>query len=271
MSTNDSLQFFLRLLKQKHNAVQIGINKFLGELVGNDPKAKKQAAETLIKTANELRAILSKNDIPQWLPSIIAHLSNYASGSSAPQDLVRGFLPLKAAIEEHVWSFEQSSEASFDFDSIFEHYKKESSLPQLFDEIVTLLEEIQNSGAVDSVMMLRALGKLIATIKRSKDGSYFSMNSAWDFLLNFINNYLFAELSKIPVLGTVLEALEKTIRQADAEMCSLHTNLRNELIRVAGEDVQAFSRNASFPFLTYNESGKLQAHKPTPQLPNVIT
>lgn len=184
---------------------------------------------------------------------------------------MRGFLPLKVALDEHVWSFEQNPEASFDFDSIFEHYKKESRLPQLFDEIVELLEEIQNSGEVDSLMMLRALGKVIATIKRSKDGSYFSMNSAWDFLLNFLNNYLLAELSKIPVLGTALEALEKTIKEADAEMCSLHKNLRNELIRVVGEDVKALSRNASFPFLTYNESGNLQTPKPIPQLPNVIT
>lgn len=105
--------------------------------------------------------------------------------------------------------------------------------------------------------MLSALGKLISTIKRSKDGSYFSLNSSWEFLLSFLRNYLWGELSKLPVLGTALEALEKTIRETNEEMSRLHIQVKDEMTRVVGEEIKVLANRPAFPFVTYDKDGHL--------------
>lgn len=268
MSANDSLQFFLRLVKQKHHSLTEAANNLLRALAGDDPNAKKKAAEAMLQSATDLRAILSNSDVPSWLSETINQLAIFIEGRWSSFDLLRHFIPQKTALEGHRWIFDESSEIPFDFDSIFEHFKKESRLPDLFDEIVRLLEDIQNSGAVDSLTMLRALGKVISTIKRCKDGSYFSLNSAWEFLLSFLNNYMWGELSKLPVLGTALEALGKTIRETNEEMFRLHTQVRDEMTRVVEQEVKVLANKSSFPFVAYDKSGHLLAAPADRQLPD---
>lgn len=268
MSANESLQFFLRLIKQKHHALTEAANNLLRALAGEDSNAKKNAAKAMLQSAQDLHAILSNTDVPTWLSDTINQLPCFISGHWSSFDLLSNFIARKNALDRHRWVFEENAEIPFDFDSIFEHFKKESRLPDLFDEIVRLLEDIQNSGAVDSVTMLRALGKVISTIKRCKDGSYFSLNSAWEFLLSFLNNYMWGELSKLPVLGSALEALEKTIRETNDEMFRLHTQVRDEMTRAVEEEVKVLANKSSFLFVAYDKSGHLLPSPQSRQLPD---
>lgn len=268
MTTNDSLQFFLRLIKQKHELLRERGDSLLRALAGEDPSTKKSAAGAMLQAANDLRAVLSNGDIPPWLSVALIQLPHFLEGRCNSFDLLNNFIPLKSSLEKHRWVFDESAEIPFDFDSIFDHFKKESRLPELFDEIVRLLEEIQGSGAVDSLTMLRALGKVISTFKRCKDGSYFSLNSAWEFLLSFLNNYLWGELSKLPILGTALEALGNTIRETNDEMYRLHTQVRDEMTRVVEEEVKVLADKSIFPFVAYDKNGHLLQSPTTRQLPD---
>ena len=144
---------------------------------------------------------------------------------------------------------------AFDFDSIFEHYKSESRLPELFDDIIRILEEIQSSGEVDSLTMMTALGKVLATLKQNKDGSYFSINSAWEFLVSFLKNYMWGELSKIPVLGTAMAALEKTIKETNEEMFKVHSSVEAEMSNVVEAEIKGLKNKSSFKFVSYDKSG----------------
>ncbi len=268
MTNNDSLQFFLRLIKQKHLSVRERGDSLLKALAGEDPNAKKNAATAMLQAANDLSAVLANGDIPSWLSDVLNQLPLFLNGRWSSFDLLSNFIPLKSALDNHRWIFDESSEVPFDFDSIFDHFKKESRLPELFDEIVRLLEEIQGSGEVDSVTMLRALGKVISTIKRCKDGSYFSLNSAWEFLLSFLNNYLWGELSNLPVLGTALEALGKTIRETNDEMFRLHTQVKDEMTRVVEDEIKVLANRSAFPFVTYDKSGHLLENSSARHLPD---
>jgi hypothetical protein len=257
MTENDSLQLFLRLIRQKHQLLIARAGFLLQALAGEDLNAKREAAKAMLQAGSDLRAMLADGDVPPWLVSVTNQLHPFIDGRWNPFDLLSSFIPLKSELEGHHWVFDENAETPFDFDSIFNHFKRESRLPELFDEIVRLLEDIHGSGAVDSVTMLRALAKVIATIKRSKDGSYFSFNSAWEFLLSFLNNYLWAELAKLPVLGTALEALGKTIREANEEMFKLHTEVRGEMTRVVEGEIKVLANKSSFPFVTYDKVGHL--------------
>lgn len=257
MTINDSLKFFLRLIKEKHAALVSVCHILLINLAGDDPNKKKSVAKNALQAATDLRAVLSNKDIPQWLNDIVNFLTNFTSGQWSSSDLLPHFVTAKASLDSHSWAFEQEAETAFDFDSIFEHFKKESRLPELFDQIIRLLEDIESSGEVDSVTMHRALGKVISTIKKSRDGSYFSLLSGWEFLLSFLNNYMWGELSKLPVLGTALEALGKTIKETDEEMSKVHRQVQDEMVRTVTTEVKALTNKSSFPFISYDRTGHL--------------
>lgn len=257
MTTNESLNFFLRLIKEKHNNLISLSNELLRTLSGEDLSAKKSIAKNTLSSASDLRALISNNDVPPWLNDLLNYLNNFVNGNWTSFDLLSNFINTKTLLENHEWVFNGESGTAFDFDSIFEHFKNESKLPELFDQIISLLTDINDSGEIDSVTMLNALGKVVATIKKCKDGSYFSLNSAWEFLLAFLKNYMWEELSKLPVLGSAMEALEKTIKETNEEMFKLHMQVQDEMKSTVEREIKVLANKSTFNFITYDKEGHL--------------
>ena len=117
----------------------------------------------------------------------------------------------------------------FDFGSIFEHFKQEGRLPERFERILAILEGIETGGEVDSEIIQTALGRAIESIRRCRDGSYCSLNSAWELLSTFQDMGARKELSKLPVPESVLEDLRKAVQETDEEMFRLHKHLYREM------------------------------------------
>jgi hypothetical protein len=257
MATNESVQLVLRLIQEKHASLIASSNQLMRVLAGEDASSKKATAQSMLQIANDLRAILSSKDVPNWLSELINQLSHFANGQWQAADLLINHIPIKAALDAHAWAFDGSTETAFDFDSIFEHYKKSSRLPELFDLIIQMLTEIHDSGQIDSLSMMNALAKVVATLKKGRDGSYFSLNSAWGFLITFLDNYMWGELSKVPLLGTALDALRKTISETNLEMQKVHQGIQDEMVRTVSSEINALSDKASFSFVTYDKSAKL--------------
>lgn len=269
MATNESVNLFVRLVLEKHKVLKDSSDQLLRALVTEDPNKKKNEAKVALQAAQDLRGILATQDVPNWLVHTINALNSFVGGSWTSYDLLANYIPARELIDSHQWVFQEDTERPFDFDAIYEHFKKDSRLPELFDSIVKLLEDIQGSGEVDSMAMLKALGKVIATIKRSKDGSYFSLNSAWEFLLSFLKNYMWGELSKIPMLGTALEALEKTIKETNEEMFKLHQQVQEEMNKTVESEMQVLKNKSDFSFITYDRQGHWLTAPTTPALPNI--
>jgi len=79
-------------------------------------------------------------------------------------------------IENQRWDFADSSgNAAIDFAAIYQEYYRESRVPDLFDELVAQLEEIVNSGEIDSLQAIKALEKLILTIRKIAVGISFRL------------------------------------------------------------------------------------------------
>ena len=51
-----------------------------------------------------------------------------------------------AAASNHQWAFDFSDDKPFDFDGLYERYEAESKIPELFDKLIALLEEMYNQG-----------------------------------------------------------------------------------------------------------------------------
>ena len=255
MTSNESVQFHMRFVSEKHKELNNSLDELTKALVSENVKSKNSKAEISLTKATDLKASISQQDCPPWLPPLIQCLQYYKTGTWKSANVIGYLVENLIVIKQHKWVFENSSDAAFDFDSIFQHYKSQSRLSELFDQIIEILEKIQDSGEVDSVSMMSALGKVIATLKQNKEGSYFSINSAWSFLVSFLKNYMWAELSKIPVLGTAMGALEKTIKDTNEEMFKVHNEVQKEMKTVVESEVKGLAKKSDFSFVGYDKSG----------------
>jgi hypothetical protein len=256
MVANRKLVFFGRLLAERHNDLKVASESLILELAGDGKEQKKIAAQKARNAAVALSSILPDSDVPGWLKDVLACLQYYVDGTWDGGYLIKHHYKLLPLILNHQWGFDDDEDFALDFDGVFELYRKESRLPELFDEIISILESIKESGEIDSLNMMEALAKIIATLKNGKEGSYFSLNGAWKFLMSFASNYLWAELEKVPLLGTAFEALRKTVEEADKEMELLHTSVQQELDRRVKQEVKVF-RESGVGFVSYSRQGGL--------------
>jgi hypothetical protein len=255
MTSSESVAFFMRFITEKHKQVISSIDQLVDSLVSDTPEEKLNKAKSLLNKSKDLSSSISQQDCPTWLPSLIERLELFISGGHKATHLIKHLMTSNSEIKNFRWVFENKSEAAFDFDSIFEHYKSQSRLPELFDQIIKILEEIRESGEIDSASMMHGLEKVIATLKKSKKGSYFSINGAWAFLISFLKNYMWIELGKLPVLGSAMEALEKTIQEAGDEMEKVHMQVQQEMKNVVETDIKGLTKKSEFSFIGYDKSG----------------
>lgn len=267
MPAAESLNFLLRAIREKHDAVLSTCRVLLVSFGGESAGERKRDATAAKEATQNLMTLLAASDVPHWLSNLDSGLKNYLTGSWSGSDFLQNFISLKAALESHQWSFDESSESAFDFDAVFEEYKAASKLPELLDDIVRILQSIHGSGAVESNTMLSALSKVIATLKESKTGSSFSLNCAWSFLINFINNYMWGMLSGMPELGTVFAALDKAVTQAGAEIDKVNAEVREELQARIKNEVKGIKSVNAFP--GYDRTGRLEACTQTPRLTGI--
>lgn len=255
MTENESFNLFIRLVREKHHALKNQAEYLFKEMARDNLEQKKAQALGTKDRATELRALFSSKDVPGWLDHAITTLAQFSNGALAPEDFLTNIVAWKTELDRHSWAFDNASASAFDFDAIYERYRSESRLPELFDSVVRILEEIQASGEVDSVTMMNALSKVIATIKKCKNGSYFALNSAWDFLWTFVKNYLWNELCAIPGLGTAATALRSAMESINEEMFSLHSKIDIEIKNTVGAEIKKLEGKSSAPFLSYDKNG----------------
>lgn len=225
---NESVNLFVRVVNEKHAAVRQSLDSLMDALVSENQDVKYTQAGTLLEQVKALDSILSSADKPSWLSNMKSQLERYANKKNSVE-LNRILVAECKSVHQQQWSFENQENISINFDAIFDHYRDQSRLPELFDAIIKLLREIYESGEIDSIKMLEDLKKIIATLEQSKRGSYFSTNSGWTFARTFLKNWALGELRKLPVLGTAVEALEKTIEETDHEMFEIHIQVNKDL------------------------------------------
>lgn len=259
MASNASIEFFIRFVQEKHTKLISEIDKLVKALVSENANEKIAAAKSAAATAGDLSSAMSVADQPEWLIKTTTSLQHFQNGGITTQGLMTQIIKNYADLISHQWEIESHENNFFDFDAIFNHYKSQSRLSELFDEIIHILETIHKSNGIDSVSMIRALEKVIETLKQNKNGSYFSLNSAWSFLISFIKNYMWSELKKIPMLGTAMEALEKTIEETNEEMFKVHLSVEKEMERMVESEVKGLTMKTEFKFLGYDKSG-MQLH-----------
>jgi len=256
MLDKEALDHLTTLLNRQGSGLYDASDKLLGIMGGELSHEKKQQASKVHEAATSLRALIPPGRTPAWLDELIKCITGYAQSKRPTPDFMRDLVTLLPQIKCHQWMLDQTRPEGIDFEAIFEHYKASNRLPELFDRIIELLNSISASDAIDSKAMSDALSNIIATLQRSKMGTYFCLNSAWEFLCAFLQNYAWIEVSKLPVVGPLFQALEKTIKETATAMPTLHADVHGEMTRRAEQDVK-FVKDTKRLFSTYGDKANL--------------
>lgn len=256
MPDKEALNHLTTLLNRQGSGLYDASDKLLGIMSGDTSHDKRHQASKVFDAATALRSLVPPGRTPAWLDELIKSTTSYAQNKQASAEFIRELVYLMPQIKNHEWLLDQTRREGIDFEAIFEHYKASSKLPELFDHIIDLLSRISASDDIDSKSMSDALSNIIATLQRSKTGTYFCFNSAWEFLCAFIQNYAWAEVSKLPVVGPLFEALEKTIKETATAMNTLHADVHGEMTRRAEQDVK-FVKDTKRLFSTYGNKANL--------------
>jgi hypothetical protein len=241
------VEVFLRSVNERFLDYKARLTELLHTLVTGSDKDKLEKAKQTLAVALTLQSVLSRQDQPLWLQPIISVLQTYVQSNGhaghAP-NLVTTIASNFEPAANHKWAFEPpSDDKGFDFDGLFRKYEAESQIPRLFDELVGLLEKIVQCEKLDSRRVIHTLETIIATLKKNRDGSYFSVMGSWNFTGTYLKNMAWNMLLEIPMLRVPVKALRETMEQLDKEMEKVHENMQTELHK---------QLHAEFPVLAYH-------------------
>ena len=233
MPTNESFATFLRSFEERRQEFLTRLNVFPIILSRNDQRNKIDAAQKLRASLQSLQAMLSRSDRPVWLQQLEGLLDGIL-GSVDGQDPIdtasQHLLDIVPQARAQAWNFrEAKQEAGVDFDAIYGDAFEASKLPGLFDRLVQRLEKIVGSGHVDSVKAIQALEKLIATLRRSKTGSFTSKAQAYLFAKTFVRHAVWNSLEAIPILGPLAKSVRDTIDEMKPSFDEVNSSVKLQI------------------------------------------
>ncbi|MCC6124467.1 MAG: hypothetical protein IT426_05880 [Pirellulales bacterium] len=243
---NSSVETFNRFVEERYRDLINKMSELINALAGDDKQNKVSKAKIAFEASNSLSQALAVRDRPQWLQPISNTLQNYINHNghqNVGNELINTIGLFYGAATNHKWAFDFSDDKGFDFDGVFKKYESESQIPMLFDKIVEILEKIVKCEQLDSRKIIVSLEKIIATLKKNRDGSYFSMMASWNFAITYLKNVAWNALLEIPGLNVLVNSLRETLDETNKEMEKLNSNMQDDLHK---------QLHAEFPVLKYN-------------------
>lgn len=253
-----SSDVFDRAVKGAYAKLKDSIDKaILAFGQGQDANSKGQTLEEVVYNANLLLSMLDGPDQPAWVKVI-----RDAAQQAAMKDrdslarclrtiLNNAHLIRPIDIEKH---------ETLSFDALFDKLRQEFKLTELFDELVSELTAIIESGDVDNIHIMAALTKMAAILKANREGSYASMMGAFSSA-SFTWNIFFESLKEIPILRVPIVAFEKTREAGERKLRAAEDKFRDNCQQVLLEQIPKL-RNLSqiadhAPRLSGEVSGKV--------------
>ncbi|PBJ02122.1 hypothetical protein [Pseudomonas sp. ACN5] len=254
MSNQETLIHLAKILNKNQQELITQTITLLGTMAGEDSNTKKNAANQVSHTLDRIEHLIPPSQVPDWLITLSKKAAEYVHKKVSGEEFLNTIIEFLPVVKSYIWLSNDPSTSGFNFESVFDDCRSNSRIPELFDQLITALEKIRDSGELDSQSMIDALSKIIATMHIGKTSSYFSMDGAWQFLCTFAENFLWNELSKIPVLGSMTDALRETMKETQMEILKLYNDVKIEMTEQVQSQVRPL-RNSKDVFNLYGRSG----------------
>jgi len=240
---NENVAFFLRSVDERETAFQNSLAALVNALAAEDQGQKKQAAEKAASDLNHLLSVVSTKDHPEWAKTLRQQLGLYLKNyrnSGASAKLINAIIDIMPKLRAHRWKFEESDDVkAVEFEEIYRVARDQYPVEEKFQSLLDALQQLVDSGQVDSISTINALEKLIATLRKNMKGSYFQAVGASQFAAAIIRKYLKRQLQGLPVVGDLFKATEDALGDLEVEMSEVHTEVRRLLAEQAHVDIPA--------------------------------
>jgi len=229
----ESYNLFVRAVEEKHRECISSFNELMKEFSSFNQKGVEKANEDLHKKVQDLKLILAKADYPNWLERIGSGTKYYINNSTinnSSHELLNILTSQKTDLNSHKWNFYSAdSDYVYSFEGIYNKYRAENELGELFDKLTNELESIIKSGEIDSMMALKSLEELMQLLKDNKNGSYFSVLASSEFASKFTGNLVWKGLAEVPGVKQFKEAFEETCQEMNIEVGKLKDHVSKEI------------------------------------------
>ena len=231
--SNPSIDAFFRTFKELHSKLIQSFYAMIDLFSSNNHRAKVDAAQLTLEALANLESILSQQDRPDWIGQLRAPLREIVmnpSHESLPAQKIRHIIKFGAVIEDERWNFLNVPKGDpIQFDDIYDEYYKASKIPDLFDRMMTDLREILGTGLIDSRSAHEAIERLIATIEKNSNGSFFATIQTKNFAGKLIKNMTWGGLSDLPIVGGILGGIQKTFDEIESEYEDVQSKINARL------------------------------------------
>lgn len=227
MVKNSAEQFYRKLQSSTDilkEAVRACVRTFLSSTMNN----RQESILNSVKRLESLQSLLETEDLPPWYRSLNQQLQTaLAKPNTSTAD--EALLMIASKILPQLESFEWQLDDAFDFDAIFEEHRKDGKIDELFEKVIGLLKKIVDERLIDSVIVLEQIKTIIATLKKSKNGSYFAQLQSWRFYVSWMKSSAHFFLEDAPVIGPIYRGLIATINEGNERFQALESSITNDL------------------------------------------
>ena len=140
-------EFYEQALIEKTKAILGAFDQYLRtHLGGADTASRQNKAKDVLEEIGQLQGVVPPDRHPQWLKQLWSMMSSIATVQNDLTQFVKAAIHWAKEAEQHKWS----DEYVFDFDAVFEKYRDECRLPELFDEILKCFGRSQSAREMAS-------------------------------------------------------------------------------------------------------------------------
>lgn len=214
-----AFKMFQRKLIQNQNLIVSQLNNLERSLLTENLNDKITLSQSLQSICSNFRSDCGP-DTPTWVIQLQTLTNNLVQNRNVIDhkiNLLSFIQNNKDAIALHDWN-SGGYKHDLNFDSIYEHYKSQSKLPELFDNLISIIEKIISEEDLELGNISKKLQFLLSVIRSNTNKSYFGDQSILAYLVFFIKEFLLNMASSIPGLKEFIEALISTANKIDREM-----------------------------------------------------
>jgi hypothetical protein len=235
-----SIDAFKRSLDERFRILLTDLGAVVDAFASNAPDSRVGPITKLVEAARDIHDYLSDQDRPPWLVQLYRTGQAYLTHQTT--DHLTTFLNTLLKHYPSIRAIQFDDDAPIvKFDELFERYRDEGRLPELFDELITIVSDIIQTGEIDSAMALDALRQIVDLLRANRHGSYLAVRSTIS-LTRYLKNLIAVVLDDIPVIKQLREAFERTVEQSEQELEKIEARITRETLCVIASRVPQIKR-----------------------------
>ncbi len=232
-----------------------------------EPKRRQEEVDGRLKkvarACGSIEQMLDPKDVPQWLPDLRAVCDSYLKD----HDGSRVLMVMHRMGEAEGFSWKAHLDAppiGFDFDALFEKYRKEGNLDLALGELVGCIQAVIEEGGKDlRQKAIEDLTVILETARGLQGQSRTSIESALQVIWSFFKLVFFAVNPELATLHKMLDLVGEVgaaILKADDELRRVDEKVKRDVgARFVSGQVKALTYSSEGSILPDSAQGRLDA------------